>query len=78
MERRDPRRRLAGAAGSVNGLLRTPTPIYLSVDDLTVEERRLKAAGVKYEGPVTQPYGMKEVSFEDPDGYAWAIGQKVG
>jgi uncharacterized glyoxalase superfamily protein PhnB len=52
--------------------------LYLSVDDLAAEERRLKAAGVRYEGPVTQPYGMREVSFEDPDGYAWAIGQKVG
>ena len=51
--------------------------LYLSVDDLAAEERRLKAAGVSYHGPVTQPYGMKEVSFEDPDGYAWAIGQRV-
>jgi uncharacterized glyoxalase superfamily protein PhnB len=52
--------------------------LYLSVEDLAAEERRLRAAGVTYHGPVTQPYGMKEVSFEDPDGYAWAIGQKVG
>jgi PhnB protein len=51
---------------------------YLSVDDVAVAEQRLQAASVRYEGPVTQPYGMKEVSFEDPDGYAWAIGQKVG
>ena len=52
--------------------------LYLSVEDLAAEERRLRDAGVSYHGPVTQPYGMKEVSFEDPDGYAWAIGQKVG
>jgi catechol 2,3-dioxygenase-like lactoylglutathione lyase family enzyme len=51
--------------------------LYLSVDDLPAEERRLKHAGVAYHGPVTQPYGMTEVSFEDPDGYAWAIGQKL-
>jgi PhnB protein len=51
---------------------------YLSVDDLVPEEKRLRQAGVRYEGPITQPYGMKEVSFQDPDGYAWAIGQKVG
>jgi PhnB protein len=51
---------------------------YLSVDDLSPEERRLAAAGVRYQGPVTQPYGMREVTFEDPDGYSWAIGQKVG
>jgi uncharacterized glyoxalase superfamily protein PhnB len=51
---------------------------YLSVDDLAAEEKRLREAGVRYQGPVTQPYGMKEVSFEDPDGYTWAIGQKVG
>jgi PhnB protein len=51
--------------------------LYLSVDDLAPEESRLKAAGIRYEGPATQPYGMREVSFEDPDGYTWAIGQKV-
>ena len=51
--------------------------LYLSVGDLSAEERRLKAAGVPYHGPVTQPYGMREVSFEDPDGYSWAIGQPV-
>jgi catechol 2,3-dioxygenase-like lactoylglutathione lyase family enzyme len=51
--------------------------LYLSVDDLAAEEHRLKGAGVRYDGPVNQPYGMREVSFEDPDGYFWAIGQKV-
>ena len=51
--------------------------LYVSVDDLAAEEGRLKTAGVRYEGPVTQPYGMREVSFQDPDGYAWAIGQRV-
>ena len=51
---------------------------YLSVDDLAAEEKRLQGAGLRYEGPITQPYGMKELSFEDPDGYSWAIGQKVG
>jgi uncharacterized glyoxalase superfamily protein PhnB len=51
--------------------------LYLSVDDLAPEERRLRGAGVRFEGPVTQPYGMREVSFEDPDGYSWAIGQRV-
>lgn len=44
---------------------------YLSVEDLAAEEERLRGAGVRYEGPVTQPYGMREVTFEDPDGYAW-------
>jgi catechol 2,3-dioxygenase-like lactoylglutathione lyase family enzyme len=52
--------------------------LYVSVDDLGADERRLKDAGVAYEGPTTQPYGMREVSFQDPDGYAWAIGQRVG
>jgi uncharacterized glyoxalase superfamily protein PhnB len=51
--------------------------LYLSVDDVSAEERRLKDAGVSCEGPTTQPYGMKEVSFQDPDGYTWAIGQRV-
>ncbi len=50
---------------------------YLTVDDLVSEEKRLQTAGIRYEGPLTQPYGMRELSFEDPDGYAWAIGQKA-
>ncbi len=48
---------------------------YLSVDDLDAEIARLRAASVRFTGPEVQPYGMKEVRFQDPDGYSWMIGQ---
>lgn len=50
---------------------------YVSVDDLDAEIARLRAAAVRFEGPVTKPYGMKEVAFKDPDGYSWMLGQRV-
>ncbi len=59
------------------GRPRATVLFFVTVDDLGPEEKRLQAAGIRYEGPTTQPYGMRELSFEDPDGYAWAIGQRV-
>jgi catechol 2,3-dioxygenase-like lactoylglutathione lyase family enzyme len=52
--------------------------LYVFVPDLAAEEARLRRAGVSVHGPVTKPYGMREVSFHDPDGYTWTVGQKVG
>jgi catechol 2,3-dioxygenase-like lactoylglutathione lyase family enzyme len=51
--------------------------LYVSVDDLAAEKSRLARADVKFEGPVDKPYGMREVSFTDPDGYCWTLGEKV-
>ena len=56
---------------------RATLTLYLSTSNLETEQKRLKKAGVSFEGPVTRPYGMKELSFRDPDGYNWAIGEKV-
>ncbi|HWX23681.1 MAG TPA: VOC family protein [Vicinamibacteria bacterium] len=56
---------------------RATITLYLSTENVAGEEARLKRAGVAYEGPVTRPYGMKEVAFADPDGYSWTIGEKV-
>jgi uncharacterized glyoxalase superfamily protein PhnB len=57
---------------------RATLTLYLSIEKLDAEIRRLERAGVSFEGPVTRPYGMKEVSFKDPDGYFWTIGERVG
>jgi catechol 2,3-dioxygenase-like lactoylglutathione lyase family enzyme len=51
--------------------------LYLSVDDLGAERSRLARAKVEFEGPVDKPYGMREVSFRDPDGYWWTLGEKI-
>ena len=44
---------------------------------IAAEQARLVKAEVKFEGPVDKPYGMREVSFDDPDGYCWTLGEKV-
>ena len=50
---------------------------YLAVDDLDTEMRRLAEAQVAVVGPMHRTYGMKEVSFRDPDGYDWTAGQRI-
>jgi uncharacterized glyoxalase superfamily protein PhnB len=57
--------------------IRATLTLYLSSEKLDAEVARLRKAGVSFEGPVTRPYGMKEVSFRDPDGYFWTIGERV-
>jgi uncharacterized glyoxalase superfamily protein PhnB len=59
------------------GRLGASVHFYVSVDDLDEEIARLRAAGVEFAGPVHKPYGMREVTFRDPDGYSWMVGQRV-
>lgn len=56
---------------------RATLTLYLTTANLETDQARLRKAGVTFDGPVTRPYGMKEVSFQDPDGYHWMIGEKV-
>lgn len=57
---------------------RATVNFWTLVPEVGAEERRLKAAGVAFHGPVEKPYGMKEVSFQDPDGYLWTLAERVG
>ena len=59
------------------GRLGATVHFYMSVDDLEAEMLRLRGAGVEFRGPVSQPYGMREVRFRDPDGYSWMVGQRT-
>lgn len=59
------------------GRLGATVHFYMSVDDLDREIVRLRDAGVSFTGPKTQPYGMREVRFRDPDGYSWMVGQRL-
>jgi catechol 2,3-dioxygenase-like lactoylglutathione lyase family enzyme len=59
------------------GKLGATVHFYMSVDDLEPEILRLRGAGVAFKGPTTQPYGMREVRFRDPDGYSWMVGQRT-
>jgi uncharacterized glyoxalase superfamily protein PhnB len=56
---------------------RATLTLYLTTPNLEADQARLRKAAVAFDGPVTRPYGMKEVSFRDPDGYNWTIGEKV-
>ncbi len=43
--------------------------LWLQVRDLTVEQRRLKAAGVEIlRAPQREPWGLLEMWITDPDG----------
>lgn len=43
--------------------------ISFLTDDLAEMERRLKEAGIIYEGPSSSHLGMRSISFRSPDGY---------
>jgi catechol 2,3-dioxygenase-like lactoylglutathione lyase family enzyme len=55
----DPERRAAHA----------DTILYFGCRDVDDAYRQLTAAGVAMRPPKIAPYGMKQISFEDPDGY---------
>ena len=57
---------------------RATVNFWVMVADVAAEEARLARAKVPFHGPVVKPYGMKEVSFQDPDGYTWTLAQRVG
>lgn len=42
--------------------------LWLQVPDVDAEARRLVEAGVTVEGPRTEPWGLREGWFTDPDG----------
>jgi len=52
--------------------------VYLFVADVDAEARRLRDAGVKIHwGPEEMPYGLREVGFEDLNGYLLCFAQDV-
>ena len=46
------------------------TALFLGCRDLDALHAHLAAQGIAAEPPVTRPYGMRQVSCKDPDGYA--------
>jgi catechol 2,3-dioxygenase-like lactoylglutathione lyase family enzyme len=46
------------------------TILYFACPDVDDAFRQLKSAGVAVAPPTIAPYGMKQVHFSDPDGYA--------
>ena len=44
--------------------------LYFSCEELDAAFRHVRDLGVSVEAPVVQAYGMRQVYFHDPDGYA--------
>ena len=52
--------------------------LYMEVDSLQAVLEQVKKAGAKISMAVTEQfYGMKEFTFEDPDGYAITVAEKM-
>ena len=49
--------------------------VAIKVDDVAVEHARLRGRGVAVSELHDQPWGQRDFSFEDPDGYTWWYGQ---
>ena len=52
--------------------------VAVMVDDVDAEHRRLLAAGAQVGDVADQPWGERNFSLSDPDGYEWVIAQPVG
>jgi catechol 2,3-dioxygenase-like lactoylglutathione lyase family enzyme len=46
------------------------TILYFGCPDVDAAYEILKTSGLQLNPPVVAPYGMKQLSFHDPDGYA--------
>lgn len=49
--------------------------VEVMVEDAGAEHARLTKLGVKVTPVIDQPWGERNFSFTDPDGYVWAVGQ---
>jgi catechol 2,3-dioxygenase-like lactoylglutathione lyase family enzyme len=47
------------------------------VDDLDAAVAVLQRHGVEYTGPTDRVWGMRNVTFTDPDGHSWEIAQEI-
>lgn len=45
------------------------TTLYFGCQDLDAAHAHLESKGIAANPPVTRPYGMRQLSFADPDGY---------
>jgi catechol 2,3-dioxygenase-like lactoylglutathione lyase family enzyme len=51
--------------------------VAVQVESIEAEHARLAAAGVAVSDIVSQPWGEKNFTFKDPDGYEWSYGEVV-
>jgi glyoxylase I family protein len=53
------------------------TLLYLGCEDIDAAYVHLSSQGVKVEPPTITPYGMKQLSTTDPDGYGLCLQWQV-
>jgi len=51
--------------------------VAVQVNDIATEHGRLSASGVAVSELRSQPWGERNFSFRDPDGYEWSYGEIV-
>jgi catechol 2,3-dioxygenase-like lactoylglutathione lyase family enzyme len=61
---------LAGRPGGMH--------VAVKVDNIVAEHARLKGIGVAVSDLVSQPWGERNFTFKDPDGYEWSYGEIGG
>ena len=52
--------------------------VEVQVEDVNAEHARLKSLGVQVSELQDLPWGERNFSFSDPDGYLWYYGQATG
>jgi uncharacterized glyoxalase superfamily protein PhnB len=52
--------------------------VEVQVEDVDAEHARLKKLGLPVGDLQDQPWGERNFSFSDPDGYVWSYGQPTG
>ena len=51
--------------------------LYFSVPDVDAAAALLRSRGLEVEGPETAPYGMRQATLRDPDGYQLCFQTRV-
>ena len=51
--------------------------VEVMVEDAAAEHARLKGLGLAVSELIDRPWGERNFSFSDPDGYVWAYGQNT-
>ncbi len=47
------------------------------VPDVQAVYERLKRHGIRLNGPLDRPWGLRTINFTDPAGHSWEVGQQL-
>jgi catechol 2,3-dioxygenase-like lactoylglutathione lyase family enzyme len=47
------------------------------VPDVQAVYERLNQRGIKLNGPLDRPWGLRTINFTDPAGHSWEVGQQL-